>query len=1227
MRAAGRMIATSMAAIAAMTAASATAQDVVVMRRVIAPPTRKPTTAPTPTPTPQPTPTAGHGQYYSWTVSDWTQMGTCGQQGTETRDVKCVRTDGVVSLDADCTGDNSGPKPATSQPVVVTKGCAYDWQPGAWSAASTTCGTSSETRDVACVRSDGTVADASSCTAARPDTQRSVTDTSGCSYAWRTGAWGATTQSCGQGTQTRSVSCGRSDGSTADDAKCTGAKPETTQTVTSTATCTTAWTTGEWGNPTPACGATTASRTVTCHRSDGTDVDGSQCAGDRPASTEPSTDYTTCTDGRTAAHPYNWRVGAWSAPSSTCGVGTQTRTVQCLDDAGGAADEGKCVGGKPDASQPTSETSGCSYQWVEGIFGAPQPACGATVQTRANACRRSDGTTADPSLCTAPQPATTQPATDYGACTFQWTTSQYGPWSTSCGDATQTRTVSCQRADGTAADEAKCTTTRPDSTSPVVHQTSGCGYEWVQGGFGTPAPGCGSTTQTQTVTCRRADGVTLTGDDAKACTNALGAAPATSKTTTDTSACTFDWSYGDYSAPSTTCGDATQTRAATCRRSDTTAMGTANPDAGDVSGCVAAKGAAVTSQASHQTSGCTFYWQDGAWGAPVAACGATTRSRTVTCMRSDGTPATSPSLCTATPDASVDNTATDYSTCGYQWNVSQWSSEHLCGISSTQTRTVTCDRLNGNAVNGSGSDAQCVAGDGPQPPKSQTVTDYSGCSYSWKPSYGATAAACGASSRPISYACVRSDGTAITDPTQTNAFCGAAPTATSDTSVTDYSTCTYNWNYDAYGSPSTTCGTATQTRTTSCQRSDSTIVGTVSTTGATSSGDVSKCVAAKGQAKTTSDPFTNTTSCTYAGTYGAPYGACAPSSQGATTGSQTNTISACTRSDGADDTANNVSLGYKHCGQTSYGPCTPIYTATYSATYDACVPTSQGATTGTQTAPIATCKAGDGSTQPNAACASQTSAPRSCTPTYTGTYNWGTCVPSSAGATTGTEAGTISKCTAGDGSTQPNGSCSSTSSRTCTGIVYAENYGACTNSSQPITQCTTTAADGISGTVANNLCPSSAQTRSCAYTNLLTNGDFKATNGWTGFAFTTDSNNSGAKVGSLSSANVNVVGEGYQDVTVVAGHQYQLTFGSYLRYGAYCAVPLKWFFKVGSTVVATQSSASSGFCTGTAVSNTLTYTATASGTMRVDFTVQAQQSYSTNVYFTSAVLVDLNQQF
>jgi hypothetical protein len=748
------------------------------------------------------------------------------------------------------------------------------------------------------VRTDGQVAPDASCTGTRPDASESGSDYSGCSYAWHAGQWSAPSTSCGLATQTRDVGCQRSDGASAPDAACSvagsGARPESTQQVQVVASCSYDWSIGPWGAAAPACGASAQTRTVSCQRADGSAVADSFCSSDRPSTTQVASDYSACADGRSNAQPYNWTVGDWSAPSSTCGPATETRSASCLDGSGKAVAETMCVGDRPVTGKTSQETSGCSYSWDAGAFGAPQPACGATARTRNVSCRRSDGTTADPAMCGGQAPESSQPTTDYSACSYAWSTTGWSDWSSACGDATRTRTATCQRADGATVDDALCTGARPDLTQSS-HQTVGCGYSWRQGGFGATTPACGPSTQSQTVTCLRGDGQTV--EDAQ-CVASVGPAPATTRSGSDYSTCTYAWQQGSYSAPSTSCGLATQTRSVTCQRSDGTTVADAQ--------CPGTK--PDTSTSSQQISGCSYSWSQGGFGSSAPACGASSQSQTVTCMRSDGAVASDPALCTA-PMPATSRATTDYSTCTYAWSYGQWQGTAGCGNTVTQTRSASCDRSDGTVgVDGRfcGSSAQTT----------QPITDYSQCSYSWVSTPGAWSSTCSTSAtRPETVVCRRQDGTTVAD-----AFCSASSKpATQD--VGNLSGCTYTPSY-TLGSctPVNNGGLAgTQPVTiTKCMRSDGTTVGN------------EQCSVA-------------TPSCTltYTPTYGA-YGSCAPGSVGSSTGTQTASVSSCAMrgSDGSGPTSVSTNYCQPQQQQQSCSGVTWTYSGTY-ANYSSCTSSQQ----------------------------------------------------------------------------------------------------------------------------------------------------------------------------------------------------------------------------------------------------------------------------------------------
>lgn len=759
-------------------AAPASAQVVIMRKMMPFKPGAEPVFENPTTPKPGDPVVTNPNSYYSWVVSPWQQEGACGSQGVQTRSVSCKRTDGTVVPDSRCIGNGSGPKPIAAQPVEITRTCGYQWDPGAWIDPGASCGSEKQTRDVVCRRSDGKVADDKLCGEGKPSLEQTVTDFSACTYSWAPGAWSAPTNQCGASTQTREVTCVRSNGDKMPDAACSaaGAKPALEQQAYVISGCKANWVPGAWGASVPACGTSSQTRTVTCLRADGVTVSDDQCILEKPATKQAVKDYSTCVDGRTPENPFGWTVGQYGPLSTTCGQAVQTRSVLCTDDDGKTVPDSNCKLAKPVGELKSLQTSSCTYQWQTGDYGPFQPACGKTARNRTVTCTRSDGSAVGDSFCSAAgtKPVSTDPYTDYSACTFGWAVGAWGTWSSTCGTGTQSRTVSCQRSDGTPATEDNCKLEKP-ATTQTGYQTTGCTFAWQARPWVSPQA-CGDVTQTRDVQCVRSDGVAI--DDATCA--AVFAKPVTTQKGKDYTTCSYRWAVGSYGAWSTTCGKATSSRSVTCQRSDGTT----------VTDTFCAETKPDTQQSSDQLSGCTYTWKTADWMSPTPACGASVQSRTVTCTRSDNSVA-APSSCTATMPATQQAT-TDYSTCGYTWEVSAWDSSNLCGQSAIQTRTVSCRRSDGNLTK----ESDCITyGAGPKPAASQTVSSYTGCGYTWRTSYGAWSSTCSDSATRInSVTCQRSDGVVVDD----SMCAGDAPSRQDTQGV--YSSCTYTPTYSTtYG--------------------------------------------------------------------------------------------------------------------------------------------------------------------------------------------------------------------------------------------------------------------------------------------------------------------------------------------------------------------------------------------------------------------------------------------
>lgn len=204
----------------------------------------------------------------------------------------------------------------------------------------------------------------------------SASDLGACTYAYV--AWsdfGACSNTCGTGTQTRTRTCRRSDGDTAECASCGGACSED-RSCTSDAGCTYAW--SEWsafGACSTTCGTGTQTRTRTCQRSDAAAADCARCGG-------ACSDSQGCTAG--AGCPFAY--AAWS-DWGECVGGSQTRTRSCAQEGGTQVDCAKCGG----ECSETRACVACSTFGVNVVMCAPTvpgdpAACAGVLQTKHDEC-------------------------------------------------------------------------------------------------------------------------------------------------------------------------------------------------------------------------------------------------------------------------------------------------------------------------------------------------------------------------------------------------------------------------------------------------------------------------------------------------------------------------------------------------------------------------------------------------------------------------------------------------------------------------------------------------------------------------------------------------------------------------------------------------------------------------------------------------------------------------
>ena len=213
-----------------------------------------------------------------------------------------------------------------SKPYASTKTCTSSWIIGDWGNCSESCGGGTQYRSITCP--SGKV-----CLGTKPVTSQAC-NTQACALKvanWVTGSWSSCSATC-NGSQRRSVTC--PSGYT-----CPGAKPSAVQSCNTDCGIAqpqeTSWVTSSWSSCSKSCGGGSQTRSVTC-------PSGYVCPGAKPTTSQ------VC---NTQACTASWKVGSWSSCSKSCGGGTQTRSVTCPSGF-------SCTGAKPSTSQ-SCNTSAC----------------------------------------------------------------------------------------------------------------------------------------------------------------------------------------------------------------------------------------------------------------------------------------------------------------------------------------------------------------------------------------------------------------------------------------------------------------------------------------------------------------------------------------------------------------------------------------------------------------------------------------------------------------------------------------------------------------------------------------------------------------------------------------------------------------------------------------------------------------------------------------------------
>lgn len=224
----------------------------------------------------------------------------CGA-GAQTQTVECRRlSDNVPVADSYCAGT----KPASVQ-SCNTQVCSgtYNWNIGPWGDCSLTCGGGQKTRSVVCQTQSGQTVSDTNCPQPKPATSETCnTDTCpATTYDWYV-VPGTCTVQCGGGYAIDVVSCKRNDGAIVSDSFCNPTTKPPTQHACNIDPCPTnytySWEAGVWSTCSADCGNGLQTRSITCKRNDGVYVPTNYCDLATKPSSQQACKIKECTSGR-----------------------------------------------------------------------------------------------------------------------------------------------------------------------------------------------------------------------------------------------------------------------------------------------------------------------------------------------------------------------------------------------------------------------------------------------------------------------------------------------------------------------------------------------------------------------------------------------------------------------------------------------------------------------------------------------------------------------------------------------------------------------------------------------------------------------------------------------------------------------------------------------------------------------------------------------------------------
>ena len=483
-----------------------------------------------------------------WTVDEWSSCSKSCNGGIQSRSVTCNNSHVGECLSKD--------KPPTNQSCGKLP-CPH-WRVGPWRKCSKSCGGGLKIRVVFCRNTH-----VGECSAA--DKPRGIkTCRKVACPLWLMGEWSGCSKSCGGGIQSRNISCksnhiGRCDARNkpVDRQKCGEIQCPY-------------WSVGNWSKCSKTCGGGMQTRAVTCENGHI-----GKCTGEERPSTNKKCGEVPCPE---------WSLGEWSKCSKSCGGGTQTRNIVCLNN-----DVGNCSEkDKPSTNQQCADLP-CP-NWVIGMWSECSKSCDGGFQTRTVSCNNSH--VGD---CPVKERLTTNQTCGEIPCP-KWTVGSWSKCSKSCDGGVKYRIVSCKNKH-----VGECLETEKPRDTKSCRNVS-C-PEWYVGEWSKCSKSCDGGIQSRTVSCNNSHVGECLATSRPNNTNHCGELPCPK------------WSVTEWSKCSKSCNNGTQTRTVRCNNNHVgDCLATNKPDSSKRCGVVPCP-----------------EWSVGEWSVCSKSCNGGIQTRMVTC--------------------------------------------------------------------------------------------------------------------------------------------------------------------------------------------------------------------------------------------------------------------------------------------------------------------------------------------------------------------------------------------------------------------------------------------------------------------------------------------------------------------------------------------------------------------------------------------------------------------